>query len=499
MLKKYRNLHVNGGDIGKIQNRIVDIGGRMKKIIKRIVGLALSIILICSMKIINVSATSTEPQTNVIDNEETRIYISDMIKKREIRDPDFEDYTPVESLLEGNYMSLEKPNFKKGQTYWIATYEDLACLLYCMIADIYVIDSPTWNIDFTGVKICLENDIDAQGQCVLIDSYKGFNGTFDGKGHTIKNWVSKDGEYFLFDAVNKKGIVKNLNLTGVSKDDKIRKLFDMNVRGGIARQNLGTIRNCTVKVDYINKKASNSHFYIGGVVGLNLKTGKISNCVFKGSISTKKGKPVSYVHSGGICSFNSGVIEKCINRGTIRGQYKTGGISSDNGDSSYRKGDKIPTSKIKGCANLGNISGVGAVGGIVGYMDPGYIVYDCYNIGSVTSSAKGTYYLFYQGNAGGIAGVIVSSCRIENCYNVGNIKGYYQGGIISTELKQTYIYTDKKPENMPVQTIKNCMSSTGCFNGSSNKTSKIINVKKAKKSMVKKKITEIQKKYKFET
>ena len=77
--------------------------------------------------------------------------------------------------------------------------------------------------------------------------------------------------------------------------------------------------------------------------------------------------------------------------------------------------------KIVNCYNLGNISGEGDVGGIIGYDYRGSNVINTYNLGNVTSAS----------NAGGIIGYLEWDERIiKNCYNIGKVSGKVAGGIL---------------------------------------------------------------------
>ena len=193
-----------------------------------------------------------------------------------------------------------------------------------------------------GVTFYLAKDITLSGNWTPISNVSvvadAFAGIFDGNDHTIKSLNVSGGGFFAF--VNGAEI-KNLSLEGT-------------VDGG-----------------------SNSLF-IGGIVGKTQGKVKITNCAFKGSVSStatsKKGNAAVAGIAGGV---NSGSIT------------------------------------ITGCANFANVNGECAAG-IIGYLSSkGTTITGCYNAGTITGSAY----------AGGIAGNVNKLTKIYNSYNRGSIGG----------------------------------------------------------------------------
>lgn len=81
--------------------------------------------------------------------------------------------------------------------------------------------------------------------------------------------------------------------------------------GGIAAENSGTLSEC-----YFDSRINTNYrkAYIGGLVGTNNATGKVTNCLVDGTIELL-GKEVSYV--GGLISINKGVVDHCIAKNKV--------------------------------------------------------------------------------------------------------------------------------------------------------------------------------------
>ncbi len=115
---------------------------------------------------------------------------------------------------------------------------------------------------------------------------------------------------------------------------------------------------------------------------------------------------------GGIAKWSNGAdIINCWNGADIYCSGWSGGIVG-----TVRDGGK---SIIRGCFNIGSVSASdGAVGGIVGHLsasgngtDVSVLVADCYNAGTITAAD----------NAGGIVGRVQAGHTIKNCYNAGAV------------------------------------------------------------------------------
>jgi len=268
-----------------------------------------------------------------------------------------------------------------------------------------------------------------------------FTGTFDGNNKVISNLYINNNTsgQGMFGFIGDEGVVKNLEL------ENLNIYTNAGTAGGIAANNFGLIKNCSVKGN-INSvgndvggiagnmsgadsaKVENCHSsviingntgnYIGGVVG-RLRSGKVIN-----SYSVKNISGRDYV--GGVVGIteNTGAfIENCYAEGNVSGNNIVGGLAG-----------RINYSTMKNCYAEGNVSGRESVGGVVG-INSESIMQNCYAIGNVSASNN-----FIGGVAGSISG---SSAIIENCYAKGNVSGYdYIGGVagyVSNSLLQ-YCY-----------------------------------------------------------
>ena len=248
-----------------------------------------------------------------------------------------------------------------------------------------------------------------------------FSGTFDGKGHTIRNihmqdtlkyyaGGTEDNDSLIAIIQENRGIIKNLNLQG-----KISaKLFDKNnvsmYIGGIAAQNEygGQIINCTSDIE-ITVTADNLEMpeglnvYIGGIAGTNEdinENTKIDGCSNKGTInfdinfnSITNATAYHSLKVGGIVGDNEAPLINSINEGTLTGS-KT--FTTTVGTADY------------------DID----VGGIVGKNNDTGIIENCINSGAITANSETSGI-----KIGGIAGNTedLSTSIINNVYNCGTI------------------------------------------------------------------------------
>ena len=145
----------------------------------------------------------------------------------------------------------------------------------------------------------------------------------------------------------------------------------------------------------------------------------------------------------GIAKGNS-MIENCSNNGTVKGNWRVGGIAGVINDQT----------KVNSCFNTGSIIAfhnngstlMSTVGGITGGTNGGInvMIQNCYNRGTVTGAGNGV---------GGILGVHAASIaqvmNIQYCYNTGEMKSdsnQQVGSIIGysyhTNLTKCYTSTD---------------------------------------------------------
>lgn len=270
----------------------------------------------------------------------------------------------------------------------------------------------TWS---QNKKVYLTEDISLSGENFV--SIPTFGGYFDGQGHTISGFtVYKPVSYVgLFNYTQKSAVIANLRVEG-----SVRPTGKQMVVGGIVGDNSGILLNCifdgTVEgSDYVGGitgyneisgvlmdseaigEITGAH-YTGGIAGDNV--GNIVGCLNKADVNIsnedtaksledinldqyttgifnsldkdedEKGDKLSTtdntVDSGGIAGLSTGIIQNCVNEGTIGYEhvgYNTGGIVGR--QSGY----------VYACANKGKVYGRKDVGGIVGQAEP-YIAID---------------------------------------------------------------------------------------------------------------------------
>ena len=127
-----------------------------------------------------------------------------------------------------------------------------------------------------SLNCTLTADIDLTGkEWTPIGMSRGYNGIFDGQGHTITGLTISPSEdaAALFHNINGDGKVMNLQLKDVTYNG-------VTAMGGIAHGNGGTIIACSVTGTLTNT-TNNGH--VGGIAATNL--GTITACWFSGTIT----------------------------------------------------------------------------------------------------------------------------------------------------------------------------------------------------------------------
>ena len=311
------------------------------------------------------------------------------------------------------------------------------------------------------------------GYCGSAEEQTAYSGVFDGAGHTISGLYFQDTGadcVGLFGCTAETALIKDLGLLDSC-------FFGRDKVGALAGWSGGAITNCwsdslVIGTDYVGGLAGwvdgsmtdcrhtgrvLGDSWAGGLAGYSL--GELFGCRNQGSVSGS-GESV-----GGITGYNSGgIIEECVNTGSVSGVKNTGGIAGYNAagevigccNEGVITGSGSDTGGIVGCnyaysadanvtvcRNSGSIYGEGScVGGIVGYnLSYGNLaraeVSSCFNIGSVTGSAErvgGLVGFHYQGgnstalikNCFTLAGVPAGetySGSLENCYYLSGEEG----------------------------------------------------------------------------
>lgn len=195
------------------------------------------------------------------------------------------------------------------------------------------------------------------------DPISEYEGTFDGKGHTISK---------VFCELSAENYV------------------------GLFRINNGTIKNLGIVDSYFGGKD-----YVGSFCGYN--NGTIENCY---SSSTYKGDEndggvLGYTYVGGLCGVNEGTIKYCYNSGKVEASEDyVGGLCGANRASG----------KITSCFSTGIViyykETDASYGSLCGYNEKSDSINNCY------TTAKSQYLNDYYGNESEI--VLCKKCEIIN-------------------------------------------------------------------------------------
>lgn len=277
---------------------------------------------------------------------------------------------------------LQQIYASEGSNISISTKEDWNWLVKQCKLD-------SWSKDKTVV---LENDLHLDGGWKPIPI---FNGTFDGKGHTISiaEYGSSGSGVGLFRYIGQSGSIKNLSVKGNWNPSGSQEMV-----GGIVGNNKGTISNCTYMGDVTGK------LNVGGITGINEITGLIQSCTVKGSVTGEH-------YTGGIAGQNLGGIIRCNNESNINTSEQE--VKQTFGD--------VDFGNINSTENL---SAHTDTGGITGFSSG--ILQECKNIGEV-----GYPHMGY--NVGGIVGR--QTGYVKDCQNSGSIYGRKDVGGIAGQME----------------------------------------------------------------
>ena len=165
----------------------------------------------------------------------------------------------------------------------------------------------------------------------------------------------------------------------------------------------------TISGLYINTDeddvSSNQNFGLFSYLGSG---GVIQNLELVNSLVRTDERNVSVA---GVVAYLDGAVQNCYNAGTVSGLTAVGGVVGSNNSGT-----------IENCYNTGTVSSVyGNAGGVVSDNSSGTIE-NCYNTGTVSS---------VNGNAGGVVG-FNNSGTIKNCYNTGTVSSVSSaaGGVV---------------------------------------------------------------------
>lgn len=246
----------------------------------------------------------------------------------------------------------------------------------------------SWSI---GKTVVLENNIKLSKKCDFLP-IPTFGGEFQGNGYTISGIKLKTtgSHQGFFRYIQESAVISNLNLSG-----EILPNGSKNYIGGFAGENNGLIQSCTFEGTV---KGEN---YVGGIVGFNNEKGKIQDCISGGKVDAK-------TMVGGIAGKNSGFILKAQNNSevnTVEQVSEKEVLDTDTDVESVveniknSKDDDERDNIVSSCSDIGGIAGIsngiiqGCINnGTVGYQHVGY------NVGGIAGRQSG-YMLGCQNNA----------------------------------------------------------------------------------------------------
>lgn len=240
-----------------------------------------------------------------------------------------------------------------------------------------------------------------------------FNGTYDGDGHCIKNFVynnASTNRFGLFGYLGADSVVKNLTM------DKSCSITARSYVGSIAYNSGGRVENCTNygKVYAVGEAGQISNLMVGGIVS----SGKyLISCVNYGDVTANPNSSGYSVEGGdtaGGIAATGYVVVGCRNYGTVTGGKTIGGVVGD--ISSYGSTSETPLGIIVGCANYGTVNAREQAGGLVGVLEG--IMEDCYNLATVKVSKT---------TVGGLVGVADIISRYTD--KVGVFNSYHAGSV----------------------------------------------------------------------
>jgi len=303
-----------------------------------------------------------------------------------------------------------------GDPFLICTVQDLVDLAN------YVNSGGTT----TGKYWKMMNDLDLGGISnwnPIGNSSNYFQGDFDGNGKVISNLTINRGaiNYIgLFSRISNAEI-KNLGIETcqIIGNECVGALIGGAVSG------ISTIANC-----YVTDCNISGYRFVGGLIGYKDEYSNltINNCYTIGSV-TGTGNMIG----GLIGLFRLGTISNShaiceVNGASLVGGLVGGGTYYGIIEKSYAGG------------NVMSINGF--LGGLVGAIQAGFSIYDCYATGNVTVTESPHSYI------GGLVGVISDHTNISNCYATGNITivgissysniGVLVGGVYESNISNCY-------------------------------------------------------------
>lgn len=325
--------------------------------------------------------------------------------------------------------------------------------------------------DYQGKFIALGANIDlsAVSRSFLPIGNKAnpFKGTFDGAGYAISNMKIQTGiENYqgLFGYADGGGVLKNIRLDSPSITTQGK------YAGFVCGETNGTVVKCVVT----GAKAQFGDIYSGGILGglTDGGTSQISSCSFSGTI-------YSSGEAGGIVGNMTGNTKANLleSHGTISMTASTSSVYNSTGGivgSFIASDDGEPElTNSYSDAQVNNLTGIGAVGGVIGEMNAGSIR-QCFNAGIVYNSAASSS-SSSRNYIGGIAGSLYGG-KLVDCYNGNYVASTGSasnvGGVVGRVI-EPMVYTDENGDTVEIDNLSKveaCVNTGEVRAGSINET-----------------------------
>ena len=262
-----------------------------------------------------------------------------------VEDSPRENAEEIEALLAVAADSANKPTEGDGteqSPYQITNAEELAWF------------RDTVNSGQANIHARLLRDIDLKNVIwePIGTKEKPYNGTFDGNAYTIRNfWL---GNHAKQEGISEKGLFGRIGSDGTIQDLVVKvecigsaaypNNFNITKCGLIAAYSAGTIRRCSVMVNYT--------LYVAGEIGVIAyrNSGIIENCLSE--VGTGTGAPKfpgripDEASAAGIAYENSGTIKNCLFGGELR---TDGGTGDSYTSKDYAIAQNKPNGTITNC------------------------------------------------------------------------------------------------------------------------------------------------------
>ncbi len=243
----------------------------------------------------------------------------------------------------------------------------------------------------------------------------GFNGTFDGNGHEIRDlYIDRPEEPVgLFLTLDEGAEVVDLEIKDVDIEGEAGV-------GALAARNSGMISDCHSGGEIRAK------WMVGGLVHYNVGTVENSSSSAQVTGYDSIGDPT--IAAGGLVGFNGGHIDNSYATGDVEGRCVLGGLVGNGG---------YAFSTVTRSYATGDVSGEGSAGGLIGYGGDAEITYSYAtgdvsgegHIGGLAASLRGVIEHSYAtgdvsggSRIGGLVGVVWQG-TIENCYSLSSVEG----------------------------------------------------------------------------